>query len=74
MTILTGSYAAGFWVFVIGLGILIPLLIQLLAVNHKVRHTPVAPIMVIAGGLLLRIILVAAGQDTHWTLASFPGN
>lgn len=74
MTILTGSYAAGFWVFVISLGILIPLLIQLLAVNHKVRHSPVAPIMVIAGGLLLRIILVAAGQDTHWTLASFPGN
>jgi formate-dependent nitrite reductase membrane component NrfD len=64
--LLTGSFASGFWVFVIGLGIVIPLIIQLLAVNHKIHHTPIAPLMVIIGGLILRFIIVAAGQYSHW--------
>jgi len=64
--ILSGEYAAVFWVFVIGLGILIPLFIQLMAVNHKIKHTPVAPIMVIIGGLILRFVIVSAGQYSHW--------
>jgi formate-dependent nitrite reductase membrane component NrfD len=64
--ILTGNFASSFWVFVIGAGIVIPLIIQLLAVNHKIHHTPIAPIMVILGGLVLRFIIVAAGQSSHW--------
>jgi formate-dependent nitrite reductase membrane component NrfD len=68
--LLNGPYAAVFWVFVIGLGIIIPLIIQLLAVNHKVQHTGIAPIMVIAGGLILRFVIVYAGQYSHWTIAA----
>lgn len=64
--LLVGDFAATFWVFVIGLGIIIPLIIQLLAVNHKIHHTPLAPLMVIVGGLILRFIIVAAGQYSHW--------
>lgn len=64
--LLTGSFAAVFWVFVIGIGMIIPLFIQLLAVNHKIQHTPVAPLMVIVGGLILRFVLVYAGQVSHW--------
>jgi len=64
--LLDGSFAASFWVFVIALGIVIPLIIQLLAVNHKIQHTPVAPIMVIVGGLILRFVIVAAGQYSKW--------
>lgn len=64
--ILSGPFAATFWVFVIGIGIVIPLIIQLLAVNHKIKHTPIAPIMVIVGGLILRFIIVSAGQYSHW--------
>ena len=64
--LLDGPFAASFWVFVIALGIVIPLIIQLLAVNHKIQHTPVAPIMVIVGGLILRFVIVAAGQYSHW--------
>ena len=67
--VLTGPYAATFWVFVIAIGIVIPLIIQLLAVNHKVQHTPIAPIMVVVGGLILRFIIVSAGQYSHWTVA-----
>ena len=71
MLFISGPFAAVFWVFVIGLGIVVPLIIQVFAVNHKVQHTPVAPIMVIAGGLLLRFIIVAAGQYSGWSTAVF---
>jgi formate-dependent nitrite reductase membrane component NrfD len=64
--LLGGPYTAVFWVFVVGLGIIFPLIIQLLAVNHKMQHTPVAPILVLLGGLLLRFVIVSAGQVSHW--------
>ena len=66
MLLINGKYAVSFWVLVVGLGIVIPLIIQLLAVNHKIKHSPIAPIMVIAGGLALRFIIVGAGQFSHW--------
>lgn len=69
--LLNGSYAPVFWVFVIGLGIVIPLFIQSLAVNHKIQHTPVAPILVILGGLLLRFVIVEAGQYSTWITSTF---
>ena len=65
--LLDGAYAPYFWVFVSGLGVVIPLSIQLLAVNHKIKHSPVAPILVIAGSLILRFVIVFAGQESHWT-------
>lgn len=64
--LISGIFAPAFWVFVIGMGIVVPLIIQLLAVNHKVKHTPIAPIMVIVGGLILRFIIVQAGQYSHY--------
>jgi formate-dependent nitrite reductase membrane component NrfD len=67
MLVLTGPYAPAFWVFVIGLGIVVPLFIQSLAVRHRIAHTPIAPILVVAGGLALRFVIVAAGQSSHWT-------
>jgi formate-dependent nitrite reductase membrane component NrfD len=66
---LGGPYTAVFWIFVVGLGVVIPLFIQLLAVNHKIVHTPVAPILVLLGGILLRFVIVYAGQLSGWTPA-----
>ena len=68
--LLNGPYAAGFWVFVVGLGLAIPLLIQSLEVSHKIKHTVVAPILVLAGGLILRYVIVNAGLLSHWTKAA----
>jgi len=65
--LLGGPYTAVFWVFVVGVGIVLPLVIQPLAVSHRIRHTAVAPILVIVGGLLLRIVIVYAGQASHWS-------
>ncbi|MCK5104268.1 MAG: polysulfide reductase NrfD [Cyclobacteriaceae bacterium] len=66
MLLINGKFAMVFWVFVVGLGIVIPLIVQLLAVNHKIKHQPLAPIMVIVGGLVLRFVIVGAGQYSHW--------
>jgi len=64
--LLNGPYAAVFWVFVIGLGIIIPLFLQLLAVNEKVKHTALPPLLVLSGGLILRFVIVYAGQYSHY--------
>jgi len=64
--VLGGPFTAPFWVLVVGAGIVIPLMIQLLAVTHRIAHTPVGPLLVMAGGLALRIVIVAAGQVSHW--------
>ena len=64
--LLTGPYAAVFWVGVIGLGILIPLSLQHLELQHRIRHTIAPAILVLTGGLVLRFVLVAAGQASHW--------
>ncbi len=64
--VLGGPFTGVFWVLVVGAGIVIPLLIQGLAVSHRIRHTPVGPILVMAGGLALRFVVVAVGQFSHW--------
>lgn len=63
---LGGPYTAVFWIFVVLMGIIIPLIIQSLAVSHKVKHTPIAPIFVMIGGLILRFVIVNAGQYSSW--------
>ncbi|MGE5354090.1 MAG: NrfD/PsrC family molybdoenzyme membrane anchor subunit [Acidobacteriota bacterium] len=69
--ILSGSYAATFWVFVVGLGIIIPFLLQVLTLKSKVRHSAIPALMVIFGGLLLRFVIVYAGQYSHYLNAHF---
>jgi formate-dependent nitrite reductase membrane component NrfD len=64
---LGGPYTAVFWVGVVGLGIVVPLIIQSLAVTHRVPHTPLAPVLVLLGGLALRFVIVSAGQVSHWS-------
>jgi protein NrfD len=68
MLLLSGIFAPAFWVLVVGIGIVVPLFIQSLATTHRIKHTPVAPLMVIFGGLILRFVIVAAGQVSHWSL------
>ncbi len=67
MLLINGKYAAVFWVFVVCLGLVIPLIIQSLAVTNRIKLTAVAPLLVLAGGLILRFVIVNAGQFSHWT-------
>jgi formate-dependent nitrite reductase membrane component NrfD len=64
--LLGGPYTAVFWVGVVGLGIVLPLVIQSLAVTHRVAHLPIAPLLVLMGGLALRFVIVSAGQYSRW--------
>jgi len=64
--VLGGPFTAVFWVLVVGVGIVIPLAIQVLAVTHRIAHTPLGPLLVMAGGLALRFVVVAVGQASHW--------
>ena len=64
--LLGGPYTAVFWVGVVFLGILLPLVIHSLAVTHRIAHTRVAPILVMLGGLALRFVIVSAGQLSRW--------
>lgn len=71
--LLTGPYAAPFWVLVVGTGILVPLFLQFLEQQHRIRHTLAPAVLVLIGGLALRFILVYAGQASHWhSVASLP--
>ena len=65
--VLGGPFTAVFWVCVVGLGIVVPLAIQTLAVSHRVVHTAIAPVLVLAGALALRFVIVYAGQQSRWT-------
>lgn len=55
--LLGGPYTALFWVFVVGIGIVLPLILP---------RSRVAPLLVLAGGLALRFVIVYAGQLSHW--------
>ena len=43
-------------------GIVVPLVLQLLEMSHRIRHTIVPALLVLAGGFALRWVLVNAGQ------------
>ena len=64
--VLGGPFTAAFWVFVILLGIVLPLVIQTLTVSHRAMHTAVAPLLVLGGGVALRFVIVYAGQASRW--------
>jgi formate-dependent nitrite reductase membrane component NrfD len=60
--LLGGPYTAAFWSLVVIAGLAVPLLVEALEARLRLPFTVVAPALVLAGGLALRWILVAAGQ------------
>jgi formate-dependent nitrite reductase membrane component NrfD len=68
----TGPYAAVFWVGVVAVGILIPLLLQLLELSQRVSHTVAPALLVLVGGITLRWVMVSAGQYSHLIALASP--
>lgn len=58
----TGQFAPVFWGGVVGAGILLPLVWQWLELNHRIPHTVIPAVLVLAGGFALRWVMVNAGQ------------
>jgi len=60
--LLGGPFTAVFWTLVVIAGLAVPALLELLETRLHLRATAMAPSLVLAGGLALRFIMVAAGQ------------
>lgn len=62
-----GAYTVPFWVWFVGIGLVIPLLIELWELRRPTALAVIAPILVLAGGYLLRHLTVDLGQLSTWT-------
>jgi len=63
---LGGDYTVAFWTFVVGLGLVLPVSLELLELKHKFIPAIVPVVLIIAGNLALRFIVVSAGQASRW--------
>jgi formate-dependent nitrite reductase membrane component NrfD len=63
---LGGSYTMTFWVFVVCLGMLIPAVLEIMELRKM--HVPVLipSLLVLFGSLMLRFVIVNAGQVSRW--------
>ena len=63
-----GPYTMAFWVLFVGIGLLVPLLLELLETNgygHSLAI--VAAVLVLFGGYMLRQVMLEIGQESTWT-------
>lgn len=57
-----GPYTWAFWGVVVGLGLVVPFVLQMLELGHRIPHTVVPALLVLVGGYTLRWVMVNAGQ------------
>ena len=63
-----GPYTLIFWVLFVGIGLLIPLLLELLEIRGIGKSLAMlAPVLVLLGGYVLRQVMLDAGQESSWT-------
>lgn len=63
---LGGPFTAPFWVFVVGLGLVVPAILEAFELV-KIKIPVILPaILVLTGGLILRFIIANAGQLSRW--------
>jgi len=65
---LGGPYTAVFWSLVVVAGLLVPLAMEFLESRRHLRFLALVPVLILAGGLALRWILLAAGQASSFRL------
>jgi formate-dependent nitrite reductase membrane component NrfD len=63
---LGGSYTTIFWVFVIVLGLLLPAILEIMELRKYHIPAIIPAVMVIFGSLMLRFVIVYAGQASRW--------
>jgi protein NrfD len=62
-----GAYMVAFWGVFVGIGLLVPLLLDYLEIRGRVhRFALLAPVLVLLGGYVLRVVVVDLGQETRW--------
>ncbi len=63
---LGGPYTAVFWTLVVGLGLLVPMFSEIMEVRGVKVPVVIPAVLVLFGGLMLRFIVVDAGQSSRW--------
>lgn len=66
--LLGGPYTAAFWSLVVVMGLVVPVLMELLEMRQHLPVTLLVPVFILAGGLALRAILLLAGQESNFRL------
>jgi formate-dependent nitrite reductase membrane component NrfD len=64
--VLGGEYTVPFWVFFVGMGLLLPLVLEVLELKGICLWFIAAPVLVLVGGFVLRQITVDIGQQTTY--------
>jgi formate-dependent nitrite reductase membrane component NrfD len=64
--VLSGPYAPMFLGVVVFGGLLVPMVLEAMALRGKALHSRAVPGLVLLGGLVLRFVLVYAGQDVDF--------
>ncbi len=59
-----GKWTAPFWVLVVMVGLLAPLLLEIVEIRRRLSLTRLTPALVLVGGVALRAILLASGQES----------
>ncbi len=63
---LGGPYTAVFWIFVVGLGMVLPAFLEILEIRGFKVPAVLPAILVLFGSLMLRFIIAFAGQESRW--------
>jgi formate-dependent nitrite reductase membrane component NrfD len=67
-SVMGGSYTLAFWVLFVGIGLLIPMLLEILEISGISKSMAMlAPVLVLIGGYALRQVVMDAGQESTWT-------
>ena len=61
-----GDFTFSFWVFVVGLGLVIPALLEILEVRGFKIPVFIPAMLILFGGIMFRIIMVDAGQIVRY--------
>ena len=59
---LGGEFTLVFWVFFVGMGLILPAFLEILELNNYKVPVGIVAFLILAGGLLFRFIMVDAGQ------------
>jgi protein NrfD len=63
-----GPFTMAFWVVFVGIGLVIPLLLEMLEMRGIGKSLAMlAPVLVLIGGYALRQVMIDVGQDSTWT-------
>ena len=63
---LGGEYTAQFWIFAVILGMIIPALLEIMELRRFHIPSVIPSLLVLFGSLMLRFIIVYAGQMSRW--------